>query len=52
MAKTKAFKITQNNQYIQEINLNAGEYTFSANKINKQTTYTATKESEALGLRL
>lgn len=31
MAKTKAFKTTQNNQYIQEINLNAGEYTFSAN---------------------
>lgn len=26
----KAFKITQNNQYIQNINLNAGEYTFSA----------------------
>ena len=30
MAKTKAFKITQNNQYPQDINLNAGEYTFSA----------------------
>ena len=30
MAKTKAFKITQNNQYIQPITLNAGEYTFSA----------------------
>lgn len=26
----KAFKITQNNQYVQQITLNAGEYTFSA----------------------